>query len=351
MLLPLLSALLACGMMEAQTQEGTKVYLLAPGAPVRVSINGEEAVSLETFVGLGLGPGTHSIAVEGGPQTSVTLEPFDELVVPLAEGQCFVSLDVSQSAYGGDNTTPAPKISGHVQRGKPFALPREHYLSYDALPASLSSGQQAFLLRSMACHMVEDLEFGTTGQVTAEGGLPDPAATSVALVRRAVCKDAPKSDWCLSLREWSAVLDSPLPSEPQGLIGLGITAPPGVKTLDLNTAATRLSVLALNQNGVELSRLQPSTPQEQALLAPTSARVAEVLGSQDQSLAIAPEVATYIDGRALGASLVPNIKGGGWTARGVELRKVGAYWVSVEPLSEGEGHRVAVHSTYQQLPE
>ena len=333
-------------MMEAQTKAGTKVYLLAPGEPVTVSVNGQDAVSLETFVGLGLGPGTHSISVQGGPQISVTLEPFDELIVPLAEGQCFVSLDVSQSNYGGADTTPAPKISGHVQRSKPFALPREHYVSQDALPASISSGQQVFLLRSMACHMVDDLEFGTTGQVTAEGGLPDPAATSVALVRRAVCKDAPKSDWCASMQGWSSVLDSPLPSAPQGLIGLGITAPPGVKSIELNTASMPLSVLALNSNGVELSRLQPSNPQEQALLKPTSARVAEVLGAQDRALSIDAEVATYIDGRALGASLVPNIEGGGWTARGVDLRKVGAYWVSVEPLSEGEGHRVAVHSPY-----
>ena len=346
----LLSSLLGCGMMEAQTKDGTKVHLMSAGTPLAVSINGAEDKRLDNPVALGLGPGTHTFAVRDGREVSVTLEPFDEMVVPLVDEQCFLSLDVSMSNYGaGDRKVP--KIAGRMQRSEPFAMPKGHYSSDAALPSSITSGQQVFLLRSTPCHVADDLEFGLNGQVTREDGRVDPVASSVALVRRAACKDqGSESELCAALQGWSSVRESPLPSAPQGFIGLSIAAPDGVKEIELDPKTMPLSILALNATSAELSGVEASNPKEEGELAQVAAAVTKVLNKESKVLSVDANLAGYVDGRAKAASIAPSVQGGGWLLDGADLRKVGEYWVSVESLPEGEGRVVSVHSPYKLLP-
>lgn len=345
----LLPSLLGCGMMEAQTKDGTRVYLMTAGVPLAVSINGEEDKRLGDPVALGLGPGTHSIAVRDGAQVSVTLEPFDRMVVPLVANQCFISLNVSMSNYGGGDQK-VPKIQGRMQRSQPFAMPKDHYVSDSALPDSISSGQQVFLLRSTPCHVADDLEYGLNGQVTREDGSRDAPASSLALVRRGACKGDNKTDWCAALEGWSTVQESPLPAAPQGFIGLSVAAPAGAKEIELDPKDMPLSVLALSSTGGEISGLLPSNPKEEGQLALTTQGVAKVLNKESSVLSVGAELDAYLQDRAKEASTAATAQGPGWMLEGAELRKVGEYWVSVEPLPEGEGHFVSVHSPYMLLP-
>ena len=343
----LLPSLLGCGMMEAQTKDGTRVYLMTAGEPLAVSINGDEDKRLGDPVALGLGPGTHSIAVRDGAQVSVTLEPFDRIVVPLVPNQCFISLNVSLSNYGGGDQK-VPKIQGRMQRSAPFAMPKDHYVSDAALPDSITSGQQVFLLRSTPCHVADDLEYGLNGQVSREDGSRDAVASSVAVVRRAACKE--KTEWCAALEGWSALEESPLPAAPQGFIGLSVAAAAGAKEIELDPKEMPLSVLTLSADGGALTGLLGSNPKEEGQLALTAQSVAKVLNKESELLSVGAELDGYLQERAKAGATKATAQGAGWMLEGAELRKVGAYWVSVEPLPEGEGHFVSVHSPYKLLP-
>lgn len=354
----LLPSLLGCGMMEAQAKAGTKAFLFAPGEQVVVTVNGEDPATLDTYVGLSLGPGVHTIAVEGGPQVSVTLEPFDELVVPLVEDQCFMSLNVSISKYGSGQS--APKFAGRMQRSAPFALPKGHYHSEAALPDSITSGQQVFLLRSTLCYVVDDLEFGTTGRVTREDGSVDAVAGALALVRRASCPSNGEDPgaWCTALQGWNDGVASPLPKAAQAFLGQSVradTGPVGPERAPDNTlfaAPLPLSILSLNGSGPvgELSSVAAENEKETEELDSVAQAVGDRLKARSEVLSVTAGMAGHLEGQASGAALPLTPIGPGWRLNGAEVRRVGEFWVSVAPYSEGGGHLVSVHTAYAQLP-
>lgn len=343
----LLSLLPGCGMMEAQTKDGTKVYLFAPGERVIVSVNGEEPASLDSYVALGLGPGTHTIAVEGGHEVTVTLEPFDEMVVPLVPDQCFMSLDVSRSNYEV-GTTEAPKITGRMQGSAPFKMPSGHYHKDAALPSAIEYGQRVYLLRSTACYVIDDLEYGTTGKVTRPDGNTDAVAGALALVRRASCPSdgEPPGAWCSALRGWGGVKSSPLPAKPTVFVGQTLPVPTGGDEQALFKDPLSMSYLALNPEGPvgDLSGLKGEGEEQEAALAAASKSAGDRLGGRIGGLRVDGGLGEYLADRAAESEDALTPAGPGWSLQGAELRKVGDTWLSVAPFAEGDGYYVKLHA-------
>lgn len=338
-----LTLLSSCGMMEEQTRLGTQVILMPAGQRVAVSINGEEHKRLDQPVSLALGPGTHTIAVRDGLETTVTLEPFDKLVVPIVPRQCFASLNITYSNYGG-GAQKVPKLSGRMRRDQPFPMPDDHHVSNDAAPSSISAGQQVFLLSSKSCHELDDLEFGLNGKVTREDGSTDPVAGGVAKVRRAACQTDAKSVWCTALTGWSGVSASPLPTAPQAFIGLAVATVDGTE-LELKPDTLSISTLAMNPKGAKLGILNPyGEGGKKTGLDVAAGSLVQVLRSEGDALSIGPDFAGYLGRQAEKAEGPFAADGVGWSTDGAHIRQVGDRWVSVQVM-EG-GAIVAINSPY-----
>ncbi|MFK7928098.1 MAG: hypothetical protein AB8H79_07900, partial [Myxococcota bacterium] len=346
--LSILASLAGCGMMEAQTKDGTQVHLIPAGESLVVSINGDEEKRLSKPVTLGLGPGTHTIAVRDGAEITVTLEAFDKVVVPLVPNQCFLSMNVSLSNFG-EGGRKVPKISGRLQRSEPFPMPAKHYVSNSALPSSITSGQQVFLLASQPCNVADDLEFGINGAVTREGGGTDPIATHVTRVRRAACENDSASVWCTALSGWNDVTASPLPTEPQAFAGLAVAAFPG-ENFKLTPEKMSLYMVALNPKGAQLRIMDPYGETGKKFGLDVSAgRVANVLASESDPLSLPAEFSGYLGRQAQQAEGAITADGVGWRTDGAHLRLVGERWVSVLPTEQGA--IVAINSPYTALAE
>lgn len=150
-----------CGWIDEAAAEDTKIVVYSVDADTQVVVDGGEAVKVSAgkFRSIKVGPGKHSISLNGDRKVDVTLEAFDRWVVPVQDEQCFMSLDVSLSHYG-DNPKAAPSITNRKQHSAPFKWPTDNYLSQKELPKSRTSGQRALMLRSLPCDKMNELEAG-----------------------------------------------------------------------------------------------------------------------------------------------------------------------------------------------
>lgn len=331
----------------AQTREGTRIWVFAPGEPVQVSIDGGEAFELTTFTSRGVDPGEHTVSVNGGPPTTVTLEAFDEWIVPTVPDQCFMSLDVAMSHYEiGGSGQRAPEIDDRRQDTAPFEVPLYHSIAKKDLPESRSSGQQVFLLRSAACWTVDDMELGLRGKVTNGEARVEPLADPVARARRKVCKED-KAGWCTTLREWRGAPAGTLPTEPVAHVGMAMPVPTGADDEAMAEVEPSLSILAIDPTSKKLgiSWISGEGPEQEAQLEAAVVSTKAMLQGQADKAAVSEALGGYLDGRPAAVDQAFTVADTGWQAEGVSLRKVGERWVAVHSSDSG-GTFVSVYGPY-----
>lgn len=147
-----------CGWIDEAAAKDTKLIVFAPEGPASVVIDGgaPRDVSQGKFAQFPVGPGTHTVQIDGASVHSVTLEPFDRWVVPARPDQCFTSMDVSLSHYEGVDAPPL--LTGRTQSSTPFKFPAGNYLRESDLPKSRRSGERTLLFRSAPCATLDELE-------------------------------------------------------------------------------------------------------------------------------------------------------------------------------------------------
>ncbi|EDM76660.1 hypothetical protein PPSIR1_18362 [Plesiocystis pacifica SIR-1] len=155
---------LGCGWIDKAAAEETKVVVFSAGPATSIAVDGGEAVELSAgkFRSFAVGPGEHELVFDGEREVRVTLEAFDRWVVPSVEGQCFFSIDVGSSHYSADgkNGLGGPGISNRRTESEAFKFPANTYLTEKELPDSVSSGTLVYMLRSLPCEQIDELQSG-----------------------------------------------------------------------------------------------------------------------------------------------------------------------------------------------
>lgn len=145
-----------------------ELVVIAPGQPVRFSVDGGEPieVSARSRQVLELPAGSHSIKVLEPAALEREVEVLDRktVIVPVIEEQCFATLDATMSHYrlseeeeAGASQQRAPRFVRSIRSSTPFELPYATYTSPDDFPEERESGDSVMLLRSAACADIEAL--------------------------------------------------------------------------------------------------------------------------------------------------------------------------------------------------
>jgi hypothetical protein len=353
-----LGLLSACGWIDKAASEDTKLIIFSPGQPSKVAVDGGAAmeISANTFSQIPVGPGKHSVVINGDRTLEINLAAFDRWVVPVMNDQCFMSLDVSLSHYG-ENSKAAPVITARKQASEPFKLPAGNYLREDDLPRSRKQSDRALLYRSASCAEIDALESGVAAKpadaADAADAKPEAAGDLfAALATAANCPDAAPTEriWCPAVAGWASAKLAPLPAKGQTFIGLSLELHEG-----RNQAAAilnpRISVLALAPEGeagkASLTTLKGDNPQEQSEIDAVVAGLGRMFASDGPAVEVPAGLNGYLDSMPGAAATALKADGNGWILGDgkAQLRRIGEHWVTVEPLPAGsKGMFFSVHT-------
>jgi len=355
LLMASLGLLSACGWIDRAASEDTKLIIFSPGQPSKIAVDRGAAIEIPAgqFSQIAVGPGKHSVVINGDRTREIDLAAFDRWVVPVMNDQCFMSLDVSLSHYG-ENASAPPMITARKQASEPFKLPGGNYLREDDLPRSRKQSDRALLFRSAGCAEIDALESGVAAKPAGAAGAKPEAAGDLfaALATTAGCPDAAPNHriWCPAVAGWAGAKPAPLPAKGQTFIGLSLELHEG---RDLATALInpRISVLALAAEGeagkASLTTLKGDNPQEQSEIDSVVAGLARMFASDGAAVEVAAGLNGYLDSMPGAAATALKADGNGWIIGDgkAQLRRIGEHWVTVEPLPEGsKGMFFSVHT-------
>lgn len=348
-----LGMLSACGWLDKAASEDTKLIIFSPGQASKLVVDGGAPIEISAgkFSQLPVGPGKHTVVINGDRTLEINLEAFDRWVVPVMDDQCFMSLDVSLSHYGEQPSAP-PMITARKQASEPFKLPGGNYLREDDLPRSRKNSQRALLFRSAGCAEIDALESGSGAKRPAAGAEPDAAGDLFsALATAAGCPDAAPANrvWCPAVAGWAGAKPAALPAKGQTLIGLSLELHEGG---DFAAALTkpRISVLALAPEGeagkASLTTLKGEDAAEQAQIDAVVAGLATMFAGDGAAVDVAAGLNGYLDSMPGAAATALKADGSGWILGDgkAQLRRIGEHWVTVEPLPDGKGMFFSVHT-------
>lgn len=350
-----LGLLSACGWIDEAASEDTKLIIFSPGQPSKVVVDGGAAIEISAgkFSQIPVGPGKHSVVINGDRTLEINLEAFDRWVVPVMNDQCFMSLDVSLSHYGEQPSAP-PMVTARKQASEPFKLPGGNYLREDDLPRSRKQSARALLFRSAGCAEIDALESGVAAKPSgATGAAPDAAGDLFsALAAAAGCPDAAPANriWCPAVAGWAGAKPAPLPAKGQTFIGLSLELHEG-RDLAAALLNPRISVLALAPEGeagkASLTTLKGENPQEQGEIDAVVAGLATMFASDGAAVQVPAGLNGYLDSMPGAAATALKADGSGWVIGDgkAQLRRIGEHWVTVEPLPDGsKGIFFSVHT-------
>ncbi|MCH9686745.1 MAG: hypothetical protein K0V04_35255 [Deltaproteobacteria bacterium] len=146
---------------QTKAPEG-QVVVLAPGEPVTISVDGGPEVTLSERGrhAAWIGVGQHTVRILGDAPRELTFEVTHRrtTIVPVADPQCYATLDVARSAYDMGGAAHPPRLVRTHETAKPFELTRGHYTSMANIPERRTSGTSVLLLRSASCDDIAQLK-------------------------------------------------------------------------------------------------------------------------------------------------------------------------------------------------
>ena len=184
----------------------------------------------------------------------------------------------------------------------------------------------------------------------------DPATTARLLgelSKGARCTDAtsPWRPWCIAADGWASGQVASLPKG-KALVGITIEIEDGASVADALSKRVTLSALAFGKKSgkpvAKITNINPENDREAESVAAGVMATSAVLKGKARTGQLPKDLSTYVATLPAGASYPVTRGKTGWTWAGqsdAELRRVGAFWVTIEqPRSGRPGVWVGIYT-------